>query len=65
MAPRDGVQYQPDEIMTKLAVIEDKLDRVLVFAAMVEATAAPFLKGKSAKYLALFAKAGGGGGERG
>lgn len=64
MAPRDGVQYQPDEIMDRLALIEEKLDRLLGFAAAVEATAAPFLKGRSAKYLALFAKSGPGGSTR-
>lgn len=59
MAPRDGVQYQPDEIMAKLALIEEKQDRILAFLAMLEKAAAPFLTGKNAKYLALFAKASG------
>lgn len=58
MAPRDGVQYQPDEIMARLALIDEKLDRVLAFAALVEKMAAPFLSGRNAKYLALFAKGG-------
>lgn len=60
MAPRDGVEYTNEEIMFKLALIDEKLDRVLAFAALVEATAAPFLGGKQAKYLALFAKASAG-----
>lgn len=60
MAPRDEVDYTNEDVMLRLAVVEEKLDRLLGFAAVVEATAAPFLKGKSAKYLALFAKSSGG-----
>jgi hypothetical protein len=40
----------------RLERIEEKLDRVLAFADLVETAVAPYLKGKSAKYYLLYAQ---------
>jgi hypothetical protein len=49
-----------DATTEQLDRIEAKLDEMLAFRDFIMATTAPFLSGKGAKYLALFAKAKGG-----
>lgn len=50
-----------DEVMERLALVEEKLDRLLAYAEKADTAVTGFLGGKNAKYLALLAKAKGGG----
>lgn len=52
-------QEQPAGDEDRLALLERKVDYLISFAEWVRATAEPFLKGKRAKYLALFAQISG------
>jgi hypothetical protein len=63
MAPRDGREYSPEELWTKLREVQDqlselgfKVDELLSYAREADSAVKGFLGGKNAKYLALLAK---------